>query len=96
MERRAQVIREANDTEFGLAAGLWTKNITQAHRMAREIEAGTVWVNRYFNMIPNVPFGGYKQSGFGREFSLDVLSHYTQLKSVIVSLQEGPIGLFDH
>ncbi|ALK99984.1 aldehyde dehydrogenase [Massilia sp. WF1] len=92
----ADVIREANDTEFGLAAGLWTRNITQAHRMAREIEAGTVWVNRYFNMIPNVPFGGYKQSGFGREFSLEVLNHYTQLKSVIVSLEEGPIGLFDH
>lgn len=90
------VIREANDTEFGLAAGLWTKNITQAHRMSRDLQAGTVWINRYFNMIPNAPFGGYKQSGFGREFSHDVLNHYTQLKSVIVAMQEGPMGIFDH
>lgn len=85
----------ANDTTYGLAGGVWTKDIARAHRIARKLETGTVWVNRYYNLKPNMPLGGYKQSGFGREFSHEVLHHYTQTKSVVINLQEGRMGMFD-
>jgi acyl-CoA reductase-like NAD-dependent aldehyde dehydrogenase len=91
-----QVVAMANDSVYGLAGGVWTRNIARAHRMARALDTGTVWVNRYLNIMANMPIGGVKQSGFGREFSLEVLNHYTVLKSVIVNLEEGPIGVFSH
>ena len=90
----ADVIRMANDTTYGLGGGLWTRNLARAHRMSQAIETGTIWVNRYYNFVAGMPVGGYKQSGFGREFAQEVLNHYTLTKSVIVNLQEGPIGLF--
>jgi aldehyde dehydrogenase len=62
--------------------------------MSQAIETGTIWVNRYFNFVAGMPIGGYKQSGFGREFAQEVLSHYTQTKSVIINLDEGPTGIF--
>lgn len=86
---------QANRTTYGLAGGVWTRDIARAHRIARKLETGTVWVNRYYNLKPNMPLGGYKQSGFGREFSHEVLNHYTQTKSVVVNLQDGKTGMFD-
>lgn len=90
-----EMMARANDTNFGLAGGVWTRDIARAHRIARKLETGTVWINRYYNLKPNMPLGGYKQSGFGREFSHEVLNHYTQTKSVIVNLEEGKLGMFD-
>ena len=89
------MMMQANNTTYGLAGGVWTKDIARAHRIARKLETGTVWINRYYNLKANMPLGGYKQSGFGREFSHEVLNHYTQTKSVVVNLQEGRIGMFD-
>lgn len=88
------VLAMANDSVFGLASGVWTNDLTTAHYMARNIEAGSVWINRYFNMKNGLPFGGYKQSGYGREFSFDVMDHYTQLKSVVVNLDQNPLNAF--
>jgi betaine-aldehyde dehydrogenase len=79
-----EVIRRANDTEFGLAAGVFTRDLPRAHRVIAELQAGTCWINNY-NLTPvELPFGGYKQSGIGRENALAALSHYSQLKSVYV------------
>ena len=89
------MMAQANNTTYGLAGGVWTKDIARAHRIARKLETGTVWINRYYNLKANMPLGGYKQSGFGREFSHEVLNHYTQTKSVVVNLQEGRTGMFD-
>lgn len=80
-------ITQANDTEYGLAASVWTTNLATAHHMAAAIQAGTVWVNTWgeqANMA--LPFGGYKQSGVGREGGLDVLDSYTQSKAVLIAL----------
>ncbi len=81
-----EAVARANDTEFGLAAGVFTKDIQRGHRVVAELEAGTCWINNY-NITPiEMPFGGVKQSGIGRENSLAALEHYTQLKSVYVEL----------
>lgn len=90
-----EMLAQANNTTYGLAGGVWTRDIARAHRIARKLETGTVWVNRYYNLKLNMPLGGYKQSGFGREFSHDVLNHYTQTKSVVINLQDGRLGVFD-
>jgi betaine-aldehyde dehydrogenase len=79
-----EVIERANGTEFGLSAGVFTKDIQRAHRVIAQLEAGTCWINNY-NITPiEMPFGGNKQSGIGRENSLAAIEHYTQLKSVYV------------
>ncbi len=79
-----EVIARANDTEFGLAAGVFTADIARAHRVIAELRAGTCWINTY-NLTPvELPFGGVKASGIGRENALAALSHYSQLKSVYV------------
>lgn len=81
-----EVIRRANDTQFGLAAGVFTKDVQRAHRVVAELEAGTCWINNY-NITPiEMPFGGYKQSGIGRENSTGTIDHYTQIKSVYVEM----------
>lgn len=79
-----EVVGRANDTPFGLAAGVFTRDLARAHRVAAALEAGTIWINTY-NITPvEMPFGGYKQSGLGRENSLAALEHYTQRKAVYV------------
>jgi aldehyde dehydrogenase (NAD+) len=81
-----EAISRANDSQYGLAAGVWTRDIKKAHYVARKLQAGTVWVNTYNVYDTAAPFGGYKQSGFGREMSAHALDHYTQVKSVWVDL----------
>ncbi|TDV16097.1 aldehyde dehydrogenase family protein, partial [Paraburkholderia caballeronis] len=81
-------VRIANDSEYGLAAAVWTSNLTSAHEISRRLRAGTVWVNCYDEGGDmNFPFGGYKQSGNGRDKSLHALEKYTELKSTLVRLR---------
>jgi betaine-aldehyde dehydrogenase len=88
-ETEADVLARANATDFGLAAGVFTRDITRAHRMAAALEAGTCWINAY-NLTPvEAPFGGAKRSGVGRENSMAAIEHYSQLKSVYVAT--GPV-----
>lgn len=86
-----EVVRMANDTEFGLAAGIWTKDLGRAHRVAKKLDAGTVWINTYRSVSFASPFGGYKGSGYGRENSLEAIREFTQTKSVWVDLS-GKMG----
>jgi 4-guanidinobutyraldehyde dehydrogenase/NAD-dependent aldehyde dehydrogenase len=81
-----EAVRIANDTVFGLAAGLWTSNLDIAHRVARRLRAGTVWINNYDESGVTSPFGGYKQSGIGRDKSLHAIDNYTELKSTWIKL----------
>ena len=76
----------ANDSEFGLAASIWTKDLSKAHRMAAAIRAGLVWINCHGIPDMAIPFGGYKQSGWGRENGYESLLQYTELKSVVARL----------
>lgn len=83
-----EAIKIANDSEYGLAAAVWTSNLTTAHEVSRKLRAGTVWVNCYDEGGDmNFPFGGYKQSGNGRDKSLHALEKYTELKSTLVRLR---------
>ena len=82
----ADAIRLANDTVFGLAAGLWTRDINLAHKSARALKAGLVWVNGWDSCDITMPFGGFKQSGFGRDRSLHALHKYADLKSISITL----------
>ena len=77
-----EVVAMANATEFGLAAGLWTLDLRRAHRVARQLEAGTVWINMYRGMTFNSPFGGFKASGMGRQNGIEAIDQYLQTKSV--------------
>ncbi len=81
-----EVVAEANDTVYGLAAGIWTKDLSKAHALAAKMKAGTVWVNCYNIFDAALPFGGYKESGWGREMGGEVLKNYTEVKSVCVKL----------
>jgi acyl-CoA reductase-like NAD-dependent aldehyde dehydrogenase len=81
-----EAARIADNTEFGLAAGVWTKDVGRAHALASRIRAGTVWINCYNVFDAASPYGGYKQSGFGRENGAEVLRDLTQTKSVVVAL----------
>ena len=80
------VVAAGNDTAYGLSAGVWTRDVQKAHRVAAAMKAGTVWVNCFNVFDAAAPFGGYKQSGYGRELSEQALELYTQTKSVWVQL----------
>jgi phenylacetaldehyde dehydrogenase len=81
-----EIIPRANGGEYGLAAGVWTRDINKAHRMAEHLRAGTVWINCYNVFDAALPFGGYKQSGWGREMGHEVLNNYTQTKAVCAKI----------
>lgn len=89
-----EMIRMANDNQYGLGGGLWTRDLARAHRISRALETGMIWVNRYYNFKPGQPIGGYKQSGYGREGTFETLQHYTLTKSVVINLNEGALGAF--
>jgi aldehyde dehydrogenase (NAD+) len=82
-----EAIHAGNRSDFGLAAAVWTQDITKAHRVAHALKAGTVWINMYHTLDTGSPFGGYKQSGYGRELGRHALDLYTQVKSVWVNLR---------
>ncbi|WBA15605.1 betaine-aldehyde dehydrogenase [Salinivibrio proteolyticus] len=81
-----EVIRRANNTHYGLAAGIFTQNLSRAHRVIHQLEAGICWVNTWGDSPAEMPVGGYKQSGIGRENGVETLTHYTQTKSVLIEL----------
>ena len=89
-----EVIAMANDSVYGLGGAVWTRDINRAIRVARGVETGRMWVNTY-NQIPSgAPFGGYKQSGIGRETHKGILEHYTQKKNIMINLNETPSGFY--
>ncbi len=81
-----EVVARANDTEFGLSAGVFTRDMARAHRVIGEIKAGSCWINSYNVCPPELPFGGFKQSGIGRENAVDALRHFSQVKAVYVEM----------
>jgi acyl-CoA reductase-like NAD-dependent aldehyde dehydrogenase len=91
-ESEDEVVRLANDTEYGLAAGVWTSDLSRAHRMASRLEAGTIWVNTYRAMSPMSPRQGFKNSGVGVEHGTETIKEYTRLKSVWINTSEEPVA----
>ncbi|SEI94482.1 Acyl-CoA reductase [Propionispira arboris] len=89
-----EVIALANDSDFGLGGGVWTKDINRAFRVAQGVETGRMWVNNYNNLPAHAPFGGYKKSGIGRETHKMILKNYSQTKNIFISLSEAPLGLY--
>ena len=87
-------VQIANDVKYGLFATIWTGDPARGHRLARQIKAGTVAINTPYTAFPGIPFGGYKQSGFGRELGLETLELYLETKSVLVSTSPKPFNPF--
>jgi acyl-CoA reductase-like NAD-dependent aldehyde dehydrogenase len=88
------LIAMANDSEYGLAGGVFTRDLNKAIRVARGIRTGRVWVNTYNSFPAGAPFGGYKESGIGRETHKIILEHYSQIKNIIINLSENPGGMY--
>ncbi len=93
-EDETEAVRLANDVKYGLMATIWTGDPARGHRLARRIRAGTVGINTPFTAFPGIPFGGYKQSGFGRELGIETLELYLETKSVLVSTSARPFNPF--
>ena len=89
-----EVIAMANDSVYGLGGAVWTKDINKAIKVARAVETGRMWINTYHGMPDGAPFGGYKESGIGRECHKVILEHYTQMKNIMINLDEKPSGLY--
>ncbi len=89
-----EVIRMANDSRYGLGGAVWTRDINRAIRVCRGIETGRMWVNTYNSIPAHAPFGGYKESGIGRETHKTILNHYTQMKNIMINLSESPSGFY--
>lgn len=89
-----EVIRMANESEYGLGGAVWTRDINRALRIARAVETGRMWVNTYNTIPEGAPFGGYKNSGIGRETHKIILEHYTQMKSILINMGETPSGFY--
>lgn len=89
-----EVIAMANQSDYGLAGGVWTQDINRALRVAQAVETGRMWVNTYHELPAHAPFGGYKKSGIGRETHKSMIDAYTQKKNILISLNEKPLGLF--
>ncbi len=89
-----EVIKMANDSNYGLGGAVWTRDINRAIRVCRGIEAGRIWVNTYNSIPEGAPFGGYKNSGIGRETHKVILEHYTQMKNIMINLSEEPSGFY--
>lgn len=89
-----EVIDMANDSCYGLGGAVWTRDINRAIRVSRAIETGRMWVNTYNSIPAGAPFGGYKQSGIGRETHKVILEHYTQMKNIMINLSEQPSGFY--
>ena len=83
-----EAITRANASDYGLAGGVVTRDLTRAHRVAARIQTGMFWINTYQAQPMQIPFGGYKQSGIGRENGWDVLQEYTQKKSIFVQMED--------
>ncbi|MCD7995138.1 MAG: aldehyde dehydrogenase family protein [Clostridia bacterium] len=89
-----EVIRMANDNAYGLGGAVWTHDLNRAIRVSRGIETGRMWVNTYNQIPEGSPFGGYKESGIGRETHKVILEHYTQMKNIMINLSEAPSGFY--
>ena len=89
-----EALEIANDTMYGLGAGLWTRDAHELYTLPRAIQAGRVWVNCYHQYPAHAPFGGYKKSGFGRETHLMMLNHYRQNKNMLISYDKNKLGFF--
>ncbi|MDW8338496.1 MAG: aldehyde dehydrogenase family protein, partial [Thermoleophilia bacterium] len=89
-----EAVRLANDVRYGLMATVWTRDPARGHRLAARIKSGTVGINMPYSAFPGIPFGGYKQSGFGRELGLEALELYLETKSVLVATGTRPVNPF--
>jgi aldehyde dehydrogenase (NAD+) len=85
----AEAIDIANDTSYGLAAGIWTNNLSRAHRVAHRVQAGSIWINTYRVTSFTAPFGGFKRSGFGREGGIEMIKQFVQEKNICIELEQA-------
>jgi acyl-CoA reductase-like NAD-dependent aldehyde dehydrogenase len=90
----AEAIALANDSEYGLSASVWSQNVGRVNRVAKALRSGTVAINTPYAVFPGVPFGGFKQSGYGRELGFDTLAHYSEIKSILTYVGERAINPF--
>ncbi|MGA9273356.1 MAG: aldehyde dehydrogenase family protein, partial [Candidatus Cybelea sp.] len=90
----AEAVALANASEYGLAASVWSTNLGRANRVARAIRSGSVAINTPYSVFPGVPFGGYKESGYGRELGMETMRLYSETKSVLTYIGEKPIDPF--